>query len=185
MLNKLCRRKNYSWILYFDDVNLQLNDIKFWPVTTTRFLSRFFLLNFSFACFLLSGVAIQFHDGLNEEILKYTNKFRQSKGLPVLKMRDDLNEIARRHSEDMAKGRCGFGHSGFDERELQVQKIIQPFYAMAENVAEGPSTGKEVVAMWKNSPEHRENILGNYKYIGIGTSPDAHGTIYYTEIFVR
>ena len=151
----------------------------------TRFFSRLFLLNFSLACFLFSGVAIQFHDGLNEEILKYTNKFRQSNGLPVLEMRDDLNEIARRHSEDMAKGKCSFGHSGFDKRELQVQKIIQPFYAMAENVAEGPSTGKEVVAMWKKSPEHRENMLGNYKYIGIGTASDKHGAIYYTEIFVR
>ena len=154
-------------------------------MTKTRFLSRLFLLNFSLASFLFSGVAIQFHDGLNEEILKYTNKFRQSKGLPVLEMRDDLNEIARRHSEDMAKGKCSFGHDGFDKRQLQVQKIIQPFYAMAENVAEGPSTGKEVVAMWKKSPEHRENMLGNYKYIGIGTASDIHGAIYYTEIFVR
>lgn len=154
-------------------------------MTKTHFLSRFFVFNFSVACFLFAGVAIPFHDGLNEEVLKYTNKFRQSKGLPVLEMRDDLNEIARRHSENMAKGKCSFGHSGFDERELQVQKIIQPFYAMAENVAEGPSTGKEVVAMWKKSPEHRENMLGNYKYIGIGTASDTHGAIYYTEIFVR
>ncbi len=154
-------------------------------MTKTRFLSRLFLLNFSLACFLFSGVAVQFHDGLNEEILKYTNKFRQSKRLPALEMRDDLNEIARRHSEDMAKGRCSFGHSGYDQRQSEVQKIITPFHGMAENVAYGPTTGKEVVALWKNSQGHRENMLGDYKYTGIGTAIDAHGSIYYTEIFVR
>ena len=151
----------------------------------TRFLSRFFLFNFSLACFLFSGVAIQFHDGLNEEILKYTNKFRQSKRLPVLEMRDDLSAIARRHSEDMAKGKCSFGHSGYQQRELQVQKTIKMEYGMAENVAYGATTAKEVVAMWKGSSGHRKNMLGNYKYIGIGTASDKRGAIYYTEIFVR
>lgn len=154
-------------------------------MTNTRFLSRNFYFYFSFAWFLSFSIMTMLNDGLNEEVLKYTNEFRKSKRLPALEMRDDLNEIARSHSEDMAKGRCSFGHSGFDERELEVQKIVQPFYAMAENVAEGPSTGKEVVSMWKNSPEHRANMLGNYKYIGIGTASDAHGAVYYTEIFVR
>lgn len=154
-------------------------------MTKTRFLSRNFYFYFSFAWFLSVSIMTMLNDGLNEEVLKYTNEFRKSKRLPALEMRDDLNEIARSHSEDMAKGRCSFGHSGFDERELEVQKIVQPFYAMAENVAEGPSTGKEVVSMWKNSPEHRANMLGNYKYIGIGTASDAHGAVYYTEIFVR
>jgi len=100
-------------------------------------------------------------------------------------MRDDLNEIARKHSEDMAKGKCAFGHSGFEQRETQAQEIIKPFYAMAENVAFGATTAKDVVTMWKNSSEHRKNMLGDYKYIGIGTAPDAKGQLYYTEIFVR
>ena len=95
-------------------------------------------------------------------------------------MRDDLNTIARRHSEDMAKGKCSFGHSGYHQRELQVQKIIKMEYGMAENVAYGATTAKEVVSMWKGSSGHRKNMLGNYKYIGIGTASDAHGAIYYT-----
>jgi uncharacterized protein YkwD len=154
-------------------------------MTKTRFFSRLFVLNFSLACFLFSGVAIQFHDGLNDEVLKYTNQFRKSKRLPALEMRDDLNAIARRHSEDMAKGKCSFGHSGYRQRELQVQKIIRIEYGMAENVAYGATTAKEVVSMWKGSSGHRKNMLGNYKYIGIGTARDKRGSIYYTEIFVR
>ena len=79
-------------------------------MTTTRFSSRGIYINFSFACFLLISSAITFNGGLNDEVLKYTNQFRKSKRLPALEMRDDLNAIARKHSEDMAKGKCSFGH---------------------------------------------------------------------------
>lgn len=124
-------------------------------------------------------------EGLAEDVLKYTNQFRHSKGLQALEMRNDLNAIALRHSEDMASGRVGFGHAGYDKREAMVEKLVRPCYGVAENVAYGPGTGKEVVAMWENSSGHRKNILGDYKYIGIGTATDRRGIIYYTQIFVR
>jgi uncharacterized protein YkwD len=124
-------------------------------------------------------------DVLAEDVLKYTNQFRKSNGLRPLEMRNDLNAIARRHSEDMASGRRGFGHGGYDQREAQVKKLITPFYAMGENVAYGAANGKEVVSLWKTSPGHRRNILGNYRYIGIGTARDRRGIIYYTQIFAR
>lgn len=147
--------------------------------------SRRFYFNFSLACFLSFRIVTALDSGLNEDVLKYTNQFRKSKGLPALEMRDDLNGIAAKHSEDMAKGKCGFGHDGFTQRESEVQKVIQPFYEMAENVAYGATTGKDVVQMWKDSPGHRENLLGHYKYMGIGTAADDKGTIYFTAIFVR
>jgi len=154
-------------------------------MTKTRLPFRRFYFNFSFACFLSVGIMTLFSVGLNDDVLKYTNQFRKSHRLPTLVMRDDLNAIARKHSEDMAKGRCGFGHSGYHQRELQVQKIIRLEYGMAENVAYGATTAKQVVSMWKGSPGHRKNMLGNYKFIGIGTARDRRGSIYYTEIFVR
>jgi len=153
-------------------------------MTKTLLVSRSFRFNISFAC-LLFFTATAFTVGLNDEVLKYTNEFRRSKRLPALEMREDLNAIARRHSEDMAKGKCGFGHSGYHQRELQVQKTIKMEYGMAENVAYGATSAKQVVALWKGSSGHRKNMLGNYKYIGIGTARDKHGALYYTEIFVR
>ena len=125
------------------------------------------------------------NDELTSDILKHTNKFRRSKGLTVLVMRDDLNAIARRHSEDMASSRTGFGHGGFKQREQKVKKIVKPYYGMAENVAFGARSGKDAFEMWKNSSEHRKNMLGNYKYIGIGAARSRRGVIYYTEIFVK
>ena len=154
-------------------------------MTTTIFKLRSSYFNFSIACFLLLSVSTAFSGGLNDDVLKYTNQFRKSKRLPALEMREDLNAIARKHSENMAKGKCGFGHAGYHQRELQVQKVIKIEYGMAENVAYGAATGKDVVSMWKGSPGHRKNMLGNYKYIGIGTARDRRGAIYYTEIFVR
>lgn len=99
-------------------------------------------------------------------------------------MRSDLNEIARRHSENMAKGNCAFGHSGFDQRYNKVKKIFQSCTA-AENVAFGAQTGKDAVEQWKNSSPHRKNLLGGYKYVGIGTARSKQGRIYYTQILVR
>jgi uncharacterized protein YkwD len=40
-----------------------------------------------------------------------------------------------------------------------------------------------VVGLWKNSPGHRRNMLGNFKYIGIGIARDRQGRIFYTEVF--
>jgi uncharacterized protein YkwD len=100
-------------------------------------------------------------------------------------MRTELNAVARSHSEDMASGRQSFGHGGYNRRELRVKKIIKPYSGMAENVAYGARNGKEAFEIWKNSSGHKKNMLGNYKYIGIGTARNKRGVIYYTQIFVR
>jgi uncharacterized protein YkwD len=123
---------------------------------------------------------------LNEDVLKYTNQYRKSKGLKNLEMREDLNAIARKHSEDMATGRRSFGHGGYDQRVSKIKKTVQPCEGLvAENVAFGASSGKEAIDIWKKSTGHRKNMLGDYKYIGIGTARNKKGVIYYTQIFVR
>ena len=122
---------------------------------------------------------------LRQDVLKYTNEFRQSKGLPALEMRDNLNSIAVEHSSNMAKGSTRFGHDGFQQRQQAVHKLFPSVNGFAENVAYGATSGKEVVNMWKKSSGHRRNMLGNYKYIGIGIASDGRGNIYYTQLFVN
>ncbi len=100
-------------------------------------------------------------------------------------MLEVLNEIAEDHSQDMAKGKTSFGHNGFSKREKQAKKLISDFKGFAENVAYGATSGKEVVEMWKNSPGHRKNMLGNFRYIGIGVDKAKNGDIYYTQVFVK
>jgi len=120
---------------------------------------------------------------LIDDVLSQTNKFRRSKGLPALIINEELNAIAQKHSANMARGKVGFGHGGFSKRNKMASKVIQPLNKFAENVAYGATSGKEVVTMWKNSSGHRRNMLGRYKYIGIGTAKDRQGHIYYTQLF--
>jgi len=120
---------------------------------------------------------------LVQDVLSQTNQFRRSKSLPELIINNDLNAIAQKHSSDMARGHVGFGHQGFEKRNVAASKKIKPMKNFGENVAFGASTGKEVVTMWKNSSGHRKNMLGRFKYIGIGTAKDRKGRIYYTQVF--
>lgn len=134
--------------------------------------------------FLLTQFSSSAQTSLAADVLTYTNKYRQSKGLTVLKQHKGLNEIAQKHSEDMASGKEDFGHSGFKKRGEKVRKIFESC-TMAENVAYGATTGQEVVEQWKGSAGHKKNMLGNYTYIGIGVAKDKRGRIYYTQLFVR
>ena len=136
-------------------------------------------------CLLVFTSSAPLKEDLAEDILKHTNQFRKSRGLSPLEMKNELNAIARKHCEDMASGRRSFGHGGLNERAVKVKKIIKPYHSIAENVAYGATSGKEAVSTWKNSSVHRKNLLGNYKYIGIGTARNRRGIIYYTQIFVK
>jgi uncharacterized protein YkwD len=150
-------------------------------------MNKIFL--FSIVSLLFTASLLSFSplvpSGLADDVLTYTNQFRKSKGLPGLIMRDELNGIARKHSADMANGKKKFGHGGFKDREKLAVKMIPSINSFAENVAYGPTTGKEVVTMWKNSSGHRSNMLGKYRYIGIGTATDRDGRIYYTQVFAN
>jgi uncharacterized protein YkwD len=145
------------------------------------------LLFFFCVSFITTQNAFSFNKNKNivEDVLTQTNKFRKSKGLAKLIMRNDLNAIARQHSLDMAKGKVGFGHTGFGERNAMAKKKLKQMHAFAENVAYGAISGKEVVNMWEHSAGHRRNLLGNYKYIGIGIAKDKYGRIFYTQVFAE
>jgi uncharacterized protein YkwD len=143
------------------------------------------LLTGLFSLVLIASVlSFTVQDNLVEDVLSFTNKFRKSKKLAPLEMQEELNVIAQKHTEDMARGRVGFGHSGFDTREVRARKYFPDATHFAENVAYGSHNGKDVVEGWKSSSGHRRNMLGPYKYIGIGVARDRRGVLYYTQIFI-
>lgn len=124
-------------------------------------------------------------DNINTDILHYVNLHRKQKGMLPLVMDEAIAAVARKHSEDMAKGRTPVGHKGFSSRMKQISRKIGPVGAMAENVAYGYTSGKAVVEGWLESPGHRENMEGNYRLTGIGVARDKDGKLYFTEIFVE
>ena len=143
-----------------------------------------YLILISFSLFIgLKSFSQNKNKNIVGDVFNQTNQFRKSMGLTKLIIRKELNAIAQKHSADMADGRVGFGHNGFKQRNAKASRKIPQLHSFAENVAYGAASGSEVVSMWKNSPGHRRNMLGHYKYTGIGIAKDSHGRIFYTEIF--
>jgi uncharacterized protein YkwD len=143
------------------------------------------LLTGFFSLVIIAGIfSFTLQDNVVGDVLSFTNKFRKSKRLPPLEMQEELNAIAQKHTDDMARGRVEFGHSGFDTREARARKYFPHATHFAENVAYGSHNGKDVVEGWKSSSGHRRNMLGPYKYIGIGVARDRRGVLYYTQLFI-
>ena len=121
---------------------------------------------------------------MEEDILFYVNKYRKSKNLGPLSLNETVSQQAREHSRNMAKGRTGFGHQGFEGRIDDISKKMGTVKAAAENVAYGNLDAEAVVKGWINSPGHRKNLEGNYNLIGIGTA-DKGNITFFTQIFIN
>jgi uncharacterized protein YkwD len=52
------------------------------------------------------------------------NRHRAQRGLAPFRYSEELAAIARGHSQDMASGRTGFGHGGFDERARAIGRVV-------------------------------------------------------------
>lgn len=145
------------------------------PFLLIRLTTFIFLLT-------LSSFTPNANSGIVQDVLSETNQFRRSKGMSELVMNSELNEIARQHSVDMASGRTGFGHSGFEKRNAAAKRKLS-IHSFGENVAYGANTAREAMTMWKNSSGHRRNLLGRFRYTGIGIAKDRQGRIFYTQVF--
>lgn len=124
---------------------------------------------------------------IEADILTLINDHRRSRGLGALQMNSIASGQAEQHSRNMATGRTPFSHDGFEQRVNNIKKEMGITYlaAVAENVAEGQMSAREVVKGWLNSPGHKKNIEGNYNQTGIGVSRSRSGDLYFTQIFLR
>lgn len=121
-------------------------------------------------------------------MLRLLNKDRKRHGLSALFMQDDLREVARKHSKDMAKNDYFehenlSGHSHADRyKRAGISELIS-----GENLAKirgykFPTKRAEKGLM--NSPGHRANILNKtYNCVGVGLHKSENQTYYYTQNF--
>ena len=147
---------------------------------------------------------------LEQHVHRLVNEHRVSQGLKPLTFNSEISAIARRHSQDMATGRVGYGHEGFETRR-QAVATTTPLHSFGENVAwsrasgvdgmlgEGPQHGREgiisrsqgavanyIVEGWLSSPPHRKNIESpDYELAGVGVAQGPGGEYYFTQLFVR
>lgn len=121
---------------------------------------------------------------IEASVFEKINKFRTSQALPALTRNSAIDNQARTHSQNMAKGTIPFGHYGFSQR---IQAISIPYLAAAENVAMNrgytdPAT--QAVQGWLGSSGHLNNIRGKYNLTGVGVATNSKGEVYLTQIFI-
>jgi len=147
---------------------------------------------------------------LEHYVHRLVNEHRVSQGLKPLAFNPEISAVARGHSRDMATGRVGYGHEGFETRRQAVATTV-PLRSFGENVAwsqasgvdgmlgEGPQHGRGglvstsqvavanyIVEGWLSSPPHRKNIESpDYELTGVGVAQGPGGEYYFTQLFVR
>ena len=143
------------------------------------------LFGFLFLFFYFQiAMAINIDSLITHTIFSEINQYRLQQHLPKLTLNPLISKVAEEHSREMALHQIPFGHDGFQIRMHDLLSQI-PANAMAENVVYVYTNADEMVKLWLNSSEHRENIVGNYNLTGIGIAHDRDGRIYATQIFLH
>jgi uncharacterized protein YkwD/uncharacterized membrane protein required for colicin V production len=120
-----------------------------------------------------------------QEMLRYVNYERTSRGLKPLVFNTDLQDLARDYSADMFR-RGYFSHYTPDNPPLspfdRMERAGIGFFSAGENLALAPTT-KLAMQGLMNSPGHRANILSkDFGTIGIGVMDGGiYGKMYTQE----
>lgn len=113
-----------------------------------------------------------------DALLELHNKERQNKNLSPLALDERMCDYAQRHAETMAK-KNNLYHSSMSKLADSCDGG-----SVAENIAWGQGSEKEVVSDWMWSPGHRWNILGkSHKRAGFGMAKSSNGTPYWCVVF--
>jgi uncharacterized protein YkwD len=127
---------------------------------------------------LTDAVRISFE----KQIFDLNNVFRLENGKPILRWSEPIANVARKHSKDMAV-RDFFDHinpsgqSPFD----RIAAYPIDFKLAAENIAAGYLNAFGAHAGWVNSFGHRENLVRNIQFLGVGVYFGGPFGTYYTQ----
>jgi len=109
-----------------------------------------------------------------KQIFDLTNSSRYRFGKPILKRTDEGAEVAKLHSKDMAISKF-FSHKNLDGESPHERLIEQ-----GRNIIASAIYAHEA---WMNSKGHREAVLSNLDYLGVGVYVGGQFRIYYTQMF--
>lgn len=124
---------------------------------------------------------------LADYISALTNGVRIGQNTSSLKKDEIISEFAREHSREMAK-RGQLGHEGWYYRQAQIAAKI-PVVAIGENVGsykgEAEVVGESLCRMWRSSPRHFHNMIGDYTLIGLGVTLVSTRQYFVCQIFAK
>lgn len=118
------------------------------------------------------------------------NQKRAENGLRALVWSDELEALARRHSEDMADYKY-FSHRGRDGSMVSDRADrsgLTQWRSIGENIAfnRGYKDPIDVaVKLWLESPSHRHNLLSTeWRESAVGIAVAEDGSYYLTQVFL-
>lgn len=123
---------------------------------------------------------------LGMDCFNLSNEFRKSRGKPEVTWNEELFFICLEHSKNMAEGKVGFGHGGFQNR---VRMITFSHDSVSENVAycenyTDVNIPQTIVDGWINSPGHCKNLLSRANVSAVAGYCCPHSSRYYfTQMF--
>jgi uncharacterized protein YkwD len=127
---------------------------------------------------------------LEKQAFELINQQRAKMNLLPLVWSDEVANIARKHSKDMATFNF-FSHTDLNGLMVNDRADIfgvSKWQAIGENIAYNRGYNNPVefaVERWMLSPSHRENLLNSrWKESGIGIAVTDNGTYYFTEVFL-
>jgi uncharacterized protein YkwD len=103
------------------------------------------------------------------EVIKLTNAERIRQGKTALIVQQKIMVTSRESSRLM------------QQRNSLVHGLTTGW--SGENIAMGYSSPSQVVQGWITSPGHYANMMGSFKYIGVGDTSAAGGSPYWTQQF--
>jgi uncharacterized protein YkwD len=128
--------------------------------------------------------SVELMESFERQLFDLVNSARVRFGKTPFDYDEKLSEVARAHSTDMG-GNNYFLHtnlSGQDPFKRMTQAGLT-YRSAAENIACGQTSAIFAHEGWMNSSEHRSNILGNCKAIGVGIYLGGKQNAYYTQNF--
>lgn len=117
------------------------------------------------------------------EIMELINAYRINEGLNALNEHSTVKAVAFTHTDYMVQ----VEHVSHDNFFLRQQSLEANADAniVTENVAYGFNPAASVVNAWLNSPEHRDNIEGDYTDFDVSAEQNDAGKWYFTNIFIK
>lgn len=121
-------------------------------------------------------------DAAGRQLADLLNAERVRRGLPALAWHGQVAAAAASHSSDMAANQF-MSHTGSDGSNTgtRLERAGFTWGAWAENVGAGYPDAAAMFRGWMDSPPHRSNMLGSYRYVGVAEAAGG-GALYWTLV---
>lgn len=134
------------------------------------------------------SVSIRPNASITTRLYDDVNSYRRSQGGRELQRHPGLDSLAQAHSEYLRNHRGSFSlngknvsHMGFEGRSLVARERLQ-MASISENVVAGLGT-KNLIELWKDSNDHKKNMLDDWTHTGVGVAVDSDGMVFATQLF--